>query len=71
MFCSGWLARANAGNSNPSMQRNDAALFSRVKETKRTQHVQTRSHVGSVGQRTTCCREGRFWQAEFLSFFYS
>ena len=39
MFCSGWLARANAGNSNPSMQRNDAALFSRVNEAKRTQRT--------------------------------
>lgn len=73
MFCSGWLARANAGNSNPSMQHLERCcpVLARERDHEDTRHVQNRSHVESVRQHTTCRQEGRFWQAGFLSFFYS
>ena len=39
MFCSGWLARANAGNSNPSLEYLEQCCPVLARdETKRTQH---------------------------------
>lgn len=60
MFCSGWLARANSGNSNPSMQYLERCrpVLARERDQEDTTHVLNRSHVGSVSQHTTWCQAG-------------